>query len=187
MFEPKHSCAAIAAPTCELVHARNVAVVPHKWSWTAAFIALMFGPLLIVLFEAYGVDQAGRPSDAELTANFLAHEAAFDQLAQILSTDRGSVTGRGTYKRLLQQISVADLRYFPDSGKIILVPDGEENQERPSESYVYLPNAQPESFIQHQGYYLHAPGADIVTRDSRLKGSWFIRHELTMEVAVTPY
>ena len=187
MFEPKRTCAAIEGPMCELAHARRAADVPHKWSWTATFIALMFGPLLLVLFEAYDVDQAGRPSDAELTANFLAHEAAFDQLVRMLSTDRESVAGKGTYKRLLQQISVADLHYFPDSGKIILVPDGEENQERASESYVYLPNAQPESFIQHHGYYLHAPGVDIVTRDSRLKGSWFIRHELTMEVAVTPY
>jgi hypothetical protein len=187
MFEPKHTCAAIEPPTCELVHARRVVEAPQKWSWTATFIALMFGPLLLVLFEAYDVNQADRPSDAELTANFLAHEAAFDRLVQMLSTDRGSVAGKGAYRRLLQQISVADLHYFADSGKIILVPDGEENRERPSESYVYLPNAQPDSFIQHHGYYMHAPGVDTVTRDSRLKGSWFIRHEITMEVAVTPY
>jgi hypothetical protein len=154
---------------------------------TATFIALMFGPLILVLFDAYEVNQPIHLGDAELTANFLAHEAAFDQLVQMVSTDRKSSAGKGVYRPLLRQISVADLQYFPDSGTLILVPDGEENQERPSESYVYLPGAQPESFLQHHGYYLHGPGVDIVTRDSRLKGSWFIRHELTMEVAVTPY
>ncbi|HUA23517.1 MAG TPA: hypothetical protein VMA54_05340 [Steroidobacteraceae bacterium] len=154
---------------------------------TATLIALMFGPLVLVLFYAYEVDRAARPSDAELTANFLAHESTLDRLAQMLSADGRSPAGKDTYRRLLRQISVADLHYFPDSGTLILVPDGEENRERPSESYVYLPNAQPESFIQHHGYYLHGPGVDIITRDSRLKGSWFIRHELTMQVAVTPY
>jgi len=164
MFEPKRSGAA-----------------------TATFIALMFGPLILLLWEAYGNNQPSRPSEAELTANFLAHEGEFDQLARMLSTDRQSPAGKGAYRHLLQQICVADLHYFPGSGKLILVPEGEENQERPAESYVYLPNARPESVAQHHGDYLHGPGAEIVTRDSPLKGSWFIRHELTMQVAVTPY
>jgi hypothetical protein len=154
---------------------------------TATFIALMFGPLFLVLFDAYEVNQPNHLSDAELTANFLAHEAAFDRLEQLVSTGRRSSAGEGVYRPLLRQISVVDLQYFPDSGTLVLVPDGEQNQARPSESYVYLPNARPESFVRHHGYYLHGPGADIVTRDSRLKGSWFIRHELTMAVAVTPY
>jgi len=160
MFEPRSSCIAIA---------------------------LMCGPLFLVLFDACQVNQANHPGDAELTANFLAHEAAFDQVVQMAPTDRRSPAGSSAYRHLLQQISVADVRYHPDSGELMLVPNGEENQERPSESYVYLPNGRPESFIQHHGYYLHGPGADIVTSDSRLKGSWFIRHELTMQVAVTPY
>jgi hypothetical protein len=190
MFEPKPSCTAVDAPMRELGDVRKATGGSHTWSWTATFIALMFGPLTLVLFEAYSINQAPRPGDTELRANFFAHEAAFDQLAQMLATDRRALAGKGTaaeYRHLLQQVSVADLHYHPDSGELILVPDGEENQERPSETYVYLPGAQPESFIRHHGYYLHGPGVDIVTRDSRLQGSWFIRHELTMAVAVTPY
>jgi hypothetical protein len=206
MFEPKHSSAAIEASMRELVQS-HAGRVDWAKAITSNCIALMFCLLAFGVFRAYDVSQGNRPGDAALTANFFAHEAAFDQLVQMLSADRRSLAGKGnaaidlatmarldanaerlgTYRRLLQQISVADLRYIPGSGKLILVPDGEENPERPSESYVYLPHAQPQSFVQHHGYYLHGPGVDIVTRDSRLKSSWFIRHEITIEVAVTPY
>jgi hypothetical protein len=206
MFEPKHSSAAIAATMRELVQS-HAGRVDWAKAITSNCIALMFCLVAFGVFHAYDVSQGNRPGDAELTANFFAHEAAFDELVQMLSTDRRSLVGKGTaaidlatmgrrdtnvvhlgtYRRLLQQISVADFRYFPGSGKLILVPDGEESPERPSESYVYLPDAQPQSFVQHHGYYVHGPGVDIITRDSRLKSSWFIRHEITIEIAVTPY
>jgi hypothetical protein len=207
MFEPKRSCDAIEAAMCELAPVRRTGGMPFELSWAATLIALMFGLSALAVFDAYDGSRADRPGEATLAANFFAHEAAFDELARMLAVDRRSLAAQDTgaidiatlarldhsaprlamYGRLLRQISVVDLRYFPASGKLILVPDGEESPQRPSQSYVYLPHAQPESFVQHHGYYLDGPGMDIVTRDRRLKSSWFIRREITIEVAVTPY
>ena len=184
-----------------------MAAMPDGGWWAAIWLVLMFGLLALGVLEAHHVNQENRLGDEALTANFFAHEAAFDELVQLLSAERRSLRGKGTttidltamagldpnaahvetYRRLMQQISVADLRYFPGSGKLVLVPDGEQKLERPSESYVYLPHGRPQSFVQHHGYYLHGPGVDILTGDRQLKRSWFIRHEITIAVAVTPH
>lgn len=190
-------------------------VQSHERRWacaagTAAIciaIALVLGLSTLAVFATYDANQGRQRGDDELRTNFLSHEAAFAQLVQMLVTDYPSPAAEGApaidwaamasadknavrleiYRHLLQQISVADLRYFPDSGKLVLVPDGEENPERPSESYLYLPHAQPQSFVQHHGYYWRGPGVEILTGDLRLKGAWFIRHDMTIEVALTPY
>ena len=181
--------------------------MPREGSWVAIWTALMLGLLALGVLGAYHANRENGPGDAALSSNFFAHEAAFDELVQMLSADRRGLAAKGTtaidlttmagldtdaarletYGRLLQQISVANFRYDPGSGRLILVPDGEENPERPSESYVYLPHGRPQSFVQHHGYYLHGPGVDILTGDRPLKGSWFIRHEIAIQVAVAPY
>ena len=197
MFEPKCS----QTPQFE-TH------VPHNRLWAAAFYAtLVFGLLTISVFGAYDINQRSQPGDEELMSDFFAHEATFDELVRMLSSDSASLAAKGPagvdlatmtkldanslrvgmYRRLLRQISVADLRYFPDSGNIILVPEGQENLQRPSRSYVYLPHAQPQSFVQHHGYYWRGPGLNILTGDLPLRAGWFIRHDMTIEVAVTPY
>lgn len=197
MFEPKCS----QAPQFK-TH------VSHNWLWAAAFyVALVLGLLTVGVFGTYGINQRSQPGDEQLMSDFFAHEATFDELVRMLSSDAASLGAKGPadvdlttitkldakplrvgmYRRLLQQISVADLHYFPESGKIILVPDGQENLEQPSKSYVYLPHAQPQPFVQHHGYYWRGPGVDILTGDLPLKAGWFIRHDMTIEVAVTPY
>lgn len=181
----------------------------EKGSWVAVCIAiaLMLGLLTLAVFATYDVNQESQPSDEALTANFFSHEARFDELVQMLAADHPSPTAAGAagidlatvagldedaarlrmYRGLLRQISVADLRYFPDSGKLVLVPDGQKNLERPSKSYLYLPHAQPQSLVQFHGYDWRVPGIYIRTGDRPLKGSWFIHHDMTMEVAVAPY
>lgn len=197
MFEPKCS----QAPQFK-TH------VPHNWLWAAAAcVALVLGLLTVSVFGAYDINQRSQPDDQELMSDFFAHRATFDELVRMLSSDAASLAAKGpagvdlatmtkldaksprvgTYRRLLQQISVADFRYFPDSGTIILVPEGQENLEQPSKFYVYLPHAQPQSFVQHHGYYWRGPGVDILTGDVPLRAGWFIRHDMTIEVAVTPY
>jgi hypothetical protein len=170
-------------------------------------MALVVGLVTLSIFGGYEVSQVSRPGDEALTTNFFAHEAAFDDLVHMLAVDYPSPVAKGgpaidlatmdgletksersaTYRRLLRQISVADLRYFPASGKLVLVPNGQENLERPSNSYVYLPHGQPRSFVRRHTYYWRGPGMDMITGDRRLEGFWFIRHEMTVEVAVTPY
>jgi hypothetical protein len=107
-----------------------------------------------------------------------------------LATLAGPETNRvrfGMYRGLLQQISVSDLRYFPDSGKLILVPGGQENPQRPSKSYLYLPHGQPRPLVQHHGYDWHGPGVYILSGDRPLKGFWFIHQDMTIKVAISPY
>lgn len=188
---------------------RKRAGVPGMPSWAAActVIALVLGLSTLAVLSSYDVNRGNLPSDVKLTANFFSHETAFDELVLMLASDHFSLAAKGPtridmealgrldtsavrsmmYRGLLRQISVEDLRYFPYSGKLVLVPDGQENLDRPSKTYLYLPHAQPQSFIRHHGYSWRGPGVYILTSDHPLKGSWFIHHDMTMEVAVAPY
>lgn len=176
------------------------------WAALCVLTALLLGVTALGVFDAYYVDQENRPGDAELTTNFLSHEAEFDELVRMLHSDipnsaaKGSaaidlpaMTGlhtsaaRTRVYRLLRRISVADLRYFPDSGKLILVPEGQASLERPSKTYVYLPHGRPRPFVQDHGYDWRGPGIYIVSGDRPLKGAWFIHHDMTMELAGLPY
>jgi hypothetical protein len=93
----------------------------------------------------------------------------------------------GTYGRLLRHLSLAEVHYCPKSGKRILAPDGQENPERQSKYYLYLPHAQSQLLAKHHGYYWRVPGVDFLTGDRQLRGSWYIHHEAAIEVAVTSY
>lgn len=189
--------------------ARTGAGTPAKGWWAAicAMIALVFGLLTVGFFATYDVDQNKQPSDEELTIDFFSHEAIFDELVQILAMDRPTLAAKGAtvvdlatmarldtnairigmYRGLLRQISVADLRYFTESGKLILVPDGQKNPERPPKSYLYLPHGRPQSLVPYYGSDWRAPGMYILIGDRPLKGAWFIHHDMTIEVAVPPY
>jgi hypothetical protein len=171
-------------------------------------IALFLVPLALTLVAAYSVNRRNRPSDEELTANFLSHEAKFDELVDMLDSERQSLPlGRGesidlaglsavlasaartdAYKVLLRQISVADLRYFPGSGKLILLPAaGQTNIEGSSRSYVYMMSGRPQSVVVHHGHYWRAPGVHFVTGDRRVKGPWFIHHDTMIVLGFSPY
>jgi hypothetical protein len=167
----------------------------------------VLGVPTLAVYDTHDIDQGNRPSDAELTANFFSHQQKFDELVQMLAEDQPGPAAQGataidlatmasletsrvrfeTYRRLLQQISVSDLRYFPDSGKLVLVPDGRENPGRLSKSYLYRPHGQAQSPVQHHEYDWHQPGVYILTSDRPLKGFWFIHHDAMIEVAVSPY
>ena len=93
-----------------------------------------------------------------------------------------------TYERLLRQISVADLRYFPGSGKLILQPAAAQaNIEGVSKSYVYRTGGQPHPVVAHPGYNWRGPGVYFLTGDRRIEGSWFIHYDTTIALAFSPY
>lgn len=184
--------------------------MPEKGSWVVAVcaaIAVLLGLPTLTVLSTHVANQENHPSDEELAANFFSHEARFDELVQMLTTDYPRLAAKGdagidlttvaslatnaarsgVYRGLLQQISVEDLRYFPDSGKLVLVPDGQENSERPSKYYLYIPHAQPRSLTPSDGYASRGPGVYVLKGERPLKGSWFIRHDMTIEVAVAPY
>ncbi len=188
---------------------RTGAGTPDKGWWTAicTLIALLLGALTLGAFATRDVDQNSQPSDQELTTSFFSHQAKFDELVQMLATDRSSLAAKGTaavdlatmarldangirfgmYKGLLQQISVSDLRYFPGSGKLILVPDARKSLQPASKSYLYLPQGRPESLVPYYGYGWRGPGMYILTGDRPLKGGWYIHHDMTIEVVIPPY
>ena len=172
-----------------------------------AAVALALGLMALAAFSIYDAGRVTRPSDAQLAANFSSHEAGFAELVEMLTADSqhqgakgeasidlatvarlaGSAPRLRVYAGLLRQIAVDDFRYFPDSGKLVLVPDGEENRERPSKSYLYLPRAHPQSSARYHGYTWRGPGPYILAGDRPLKGSWYIHHDMTVEVAISPF
>src|SRR5579863_732937 len=136
--------------------------MPAKGSSAAAFaaFALLLGLATLAVLATGHVDQGNRPSDQELTANGRT------------SVDLATMARLGTsvarfemYRGLLRQISVEDLRYFPDSGKLVLALNSQDVRERPAKSYLYLPRAQPQSLAPYHGYTWRGPGVYILTGD----------------------
>ena len=153
------------------------------------------------------VSRGNQPSDEELRSNFFFHRAGFDHVVRMLAADYPGVTGKGTtsmdlaalarldvnttrfrmYKSLLKQISVADFRYYRSSGKLILVPEGQQDPKLPSKSYLYVPHPQPDPLVHYHGYTWREPGMYILTRDDRLRGPWLIHHDVVIGLAFSPY
>lgn len=192
----------------ELAESREPDRPDKQWPATVcAAFALALGLIALVAFSIYDVDRVTQPSDEELAANFSSHEAGFAELVEMLTADSQHPAAKGeasidlatvarlttsatrfrAYEGLLRQIAVHDFRYFPDSGKLVLVPDGEGNPEQPSKSYLYLPHAHPQTLTRYHGYMWRGPGSYIVAGDHRLKESWFIHHDMTVKVAISPY
>jgi len=180
----------------------------RSWVPVLVSIALFLVPLALAMFADYSINRRNQPSDEELTENFLSHEAQFDELLEMLDSDRRSVPLEGgesidlsglsavlasaartdLYKGLLRQIRVADLRYFPGSGKVVLLPAaGQTNVEGSSKSYVYMMGGQPQPVVAHHGYYLRGPAVYFVTGDRHVKGAWFIHYDTMIALAFSPY
>lgn len=170
-------------------------------------IALALALSALALFGIHGVDQRDPPGDATLTTNFFSHQTGFDELVEMLSMDQAcpaanrstaidpvtsatvekSAARSAMYGNLLREISVKDFRYFPCSGKLVLVPDFEENPGQPSSYYLYQRDLQPKSPVRHHEYDWRGPGKYVFTDDSPLKDSWFIHRDTTIEVALSPF
>ena len=179
-------------------------------SWAAALvlITLFLAPAALTLVAVPAINRSDQPSDEQLMENFLAHEAKFDELVQMLGSDYRSgapaaaesvdlaglsavVTSAARmdeYERLLRQISVADLRYFPADGKLILLPAAAQtNTEGASKSYAYMAGGQPQPIVAHHGYNWRGPGLYLLTGDRRVEGFWFIHYDTTITLAFSPH
>jgi hypothetical protein len=99
-----------------------------------------------------------------------------------------SAARKDTYERLLRDISVADLRYFPGSGRLILVPVGASTSIRgSSKSYLYSAGGPPRPVLAHYGYNSRGPGPYVLAGDRRVKGPWFIHYDKVIKLGVSPY
>jgi hypothetical protein len=179
-------------------------------SWTVTFVLslLWIAPVVaLVVLVDHPANRISRPSDQELTATFLSHEADFEELARMLDADGGrlslaeealeladlgragaSATRIGHYVSVLRKINATNFRYFPRCGTII-VPVSERSDSRPgsSKSYRYLPRGEPQSLAYHPVYGWRGPGMYILTEDRRIKGQWFVHHDTTIAIGVSPY
>jgi hypothetical protein len=171
-------------------------------------ITLFLAPAALTTVATHTIFQRNQPSDEELSENLLTHETKFNELVEMLASDcRSLPPGAGEsidlaglsavvtsaarmdiYKRLLRQIFVADLRYFPGSGRLILLPiAAQTNIHGSSKSYAYIVGGQPQPVVAHHGYNWRGPGVYFVTGDRRVKGFWFIHHDTMITLAFSPY
>jgi hypothetical protein len=94
----------------------------------------------------------------------------------------------GHYESLLSKIGVRNFRYFPRSGTLIL-PVSEQSDSLPgySKSYRYVLQDEPQGVVSHRGYGWRGPGIYVLTGDIRIKGQWFIHHDTTLGIGLSPY
>jgi hypothetical protein len=171
-------------------------------------ITLFLAPAALTTVARHTINQRSQPSDEELSQNLLAHETKFNELVEMLASDcRSLPPGAGEsidlaglsavvtsdarmaiYKRLLRQILVTDLRYFPGSGRLILLPVAAQTNIRgSSKSYAYIVGGQPQPVVVHHGYNWRGPGMYFVTGDRWVKGFWFIHYDTMITLAIAPY
>jgi hypothetical protein len=171
-------------------------------------ITLLLAPVVLTAVAGLTVHQRNGPSDQDLLENLLAHETRFNDLVAMLASDcRSLPPGAGesidlagvsavvanaarkdTYGRLLREISVTDMRYFPGSGRLVLMPAAARTDIRgSSKSYVYMAGGQPQPVVAHGGYNWRGPGLYFLTGDRRVKGSWFIHYDTLIGLGFSPY
>jgi hypothetical protein len=178
-----------------------------RWAPLCLPLVLLLGPVLLALWTQHTVIQRDLPSDQDLAAEFFAHQERFDELADMLNADHGVLSQTRVtaidlpalertlghsrtkqYVAILKKISVVDLRYFPASGKILLLPTGASADiEGAAKTYLHLPTGQAEPLFRHDGYHLRGPGIYLVTGDRPLRQSWFIHHNTTVNITYAPY
>jgi hypothetical protein len=164
-------------------------------------------PLVLVLIAGHAAARASHPTDDELTARFLSHEADFEALTHMLDSDRGRLPSAnesadladfvqaGTdrvridrYAVLLAGIGATNFRYFPRSGNLIVpVSNGGDRFAAIRKSYSYLSREQQQPLLVHQSYVPRGPAVYWATGDHRIKGRWFIHHDATIGVAFAPF
>jgi hypothetical protein len=162
-------------------------------------------PAAITALSGYSAGQGSRPTDEELTARFLSHEADFQALVQMLDSERvrlpladgpfdladlvaAGTANKGDYQVLLAKIDATNLRYSPRSGNVVLpVAQSGEDFADTKKSYLYLSREHPQPLLHHPSYTWRGPGIYFVTGEHRIKGQWFIHHDGTVVVAFAPY
>ena len=124
---------------------------------TVLVAGLVATPALFVLLAANAAAQLSHPTDEELIARFLSHEAAF----AALTTRSGNV--------------------------VIPVGAQGESPAAATRFYVYLREGQPEPLENRPSGSWRGPGVYVVTGDRHIKGQWYIHHNRTVVVAFAPY
>jgi hypothetical protein len=164
-------------------------------------------PLVLVLLAGHAASRASYPSDDDLTARFLSHEADFNALTHMLDSDHGRLPPAaesadladfvqagidaariGRYEALLARIGATNFRYCPRSGNLIVpVSNSGDRFGVTRKSYSYLSREEQQPLIPHQSYVPRGPALYWVTGDHHIKGRWFIHHDGTLGVAFGPY
>jgi hypothetical protein len=176
----------------------------------AAFVLItsILAPAALTTVATHVINQRNQPSDEQLSENLLTHETQFNELVEMLDSDCRSLrpaagdyidlaglsavvtsaARKDIYKRLLRQISVADLRYFPGSGRLILLPAAAPTSiQGSSKSYVYIAGGQQQPVVAHPGYNWRGPGLHFLTGDRRVEGFWYIHYDTMITLTFSPF
>lgn len=178
-----------------------------RWATACLLVIFLLGPVVVVSLAICTSAHQDSPGDQELSAGFFAHEAAFDNLVAMLDADRealsatrATVIDLGALRKLLtharseqyaaafNDIPVINLRYFPASGKLFLLPPGiPADTAGGVKSYLHSCNGKPQPLIKHHGYSFRTPGIYLLSGDQPLRQCWFIHHNSSFKVAFAPY
>jgi hypothetical protein len=149
---------------------------------------LAAAPAILVVLAGYSVSRVSHPTDEELIARFLSHQADFQALVTLLESDRRGAAAATNYEVVLARIGARSFRYFPESGNVVLpVAESAEHLGNSTKSYVYLSRDDPQPLLYHRSYGWRGPGVYLISGDRRITGQWFIRHDQTVVVAFAPY
>ena len=107
----------------------------NRSSWTEVLVLILFAavPAAIIALSCYSAARSSHPTDEELTARFLSHEADFQALCKCSIQTTGEcrsrdepfdlpdlvaagVARRSDYEVLLARIGATDFRCYPQSG-----------------------------------------------------------------------
>lgn len=198
----------MSCSTREVSAVRRVRLpVANRSSWTQVLVLILFAavPAAIIALSCYSAARSSHPTDEELTARFLSHEADFQALLQMLDSDHrrmplpdepfdlpdlvaAGVARRSDYEVLLARIGATNVRCYPQSGNVVLpVSRSGAHFAETKKSYLYLSREQPKPLLQHPSYSWRGPGIYFVTGDHPIKGQWFIHHDATVVVSFAPY
>jgi hypothetical protein len=178
--------------------------VAHRSLRSDIWVLILMVAVPVVIVTLSGYLTSNPPTDEEITARFLSHEADFQMLISMLHSDGGRLSiakepidledlvavgaNNGAYRLLLAKIGATGFHYFPRTGNVRLpISQPDAHFTDTNKSYLYLSDEQSQPLLGGQSYPQHGPGLYILADDHQIKGRWFIRHESPTIVAFAPY
>jgi hypothetical protein len=177
------------------------------WRCAASVVlALVLAVVVMSTVAHHVIDDESQQGDAALVQHLLAHETKFNQLAGMLGSDCRNVRPMSdpvdlarlgtlmsearmqTYRALLRETSIADLRCLPLSGELILVPGLRPTDKHGARrAYKYRADNRSQSAAGTTRDYWRGSGMLYLTRDRWIRGNWFLQDAAAINVAFSPY
>jgi hypothetical protein len=172
------------------------------WRDNLVLTAIIALPAVLTGFVAFS--SLSQPADEEIAARFFAHEADFQRLIAMLRSDGRRLRGArdplslgdlvadgangDSYRLLLATVGATDLRYFPESGRIMVrIAASDVGFTGMSKFYLYTGDAGSKPSFPTRRYSLRAPGVAPTNGDFHIQGGWFVHREGAVVASSAPY